>query len=128
VGGDISVDSETLLVIDFVNRKIKSAQFFRGAHKGRVCVRVFIQVSARTCMSIYVCTVFLKKKYVFDFFRKRYIFKILFKNIYILNFAVSSLGWAVYVGPSACWAKGPTRQFETLPARNGPQLTGRKSI
>jgi hypothetical protein len=64
VGGDVSVDSETLSVTDFVNLKIKPAQFFRCAHKGRVCVRVFIGVSAHTCMSIYVCKVFLKKNYL----------------------------------------------------------------
>jgi hypothetical protein len=61
VGGDVPVDSETLLVNDFVNLKIKPAQSFGGAHRGRVCVRVFIGVSARTCMSICVCTVLLKK-------------------------------------------------------------------
>jgi hypothetical protein len=55
-----SVDSKTLLMTDFVNLKIKSAQSFRGAYRGRVYVRVFIIVSARTCMSICVCTVFLK--------------------------------------------------------------------
>jgi uncharacterized membrane protein len=48
-------------MIDFVNLKIKSAQFFRCAHKDRVCVRVFIWVGAHTHMSIYVYTVFLKK-------------------------------------------------------------------
>jgi hypothetical protein len=62
VGGDVSVDSETFLVTDFVNLKIKPAQSYEGAHKGRVCIRVFIEVSAYTCMSIYICTVFLKKK------------------------------------------------------------------
>jgi hypothetical protein len=62
VGDDIFIDSETLLVIDFMNLKIKPAQSFRGAHRGRVCVHMFIGLSARTCMSIYVCTVFLKKK------------------------------------------------------------------
>jgi hypothetical protein len=62
VGGDVSVDSETLLVIDFVNLKIKSAQSFRGAHKGRMCVRVFIGVSARTYMNICAYTMFLKKR------------------------------------------------------------------
>jgi hypothetical protein len=56
------VDSEALLVADFVNLKIKPAQSFGGAHRGRVCVHVFIGVSARTCMSICVCTVFLKKR------------------------------------------------------------------
>jgi hypothetical protein len=61
VGGDVPVDSKTLLVIDFVNLRIKSAQSFRCAYRGRGCVRVFIGVSAHTCMSICVCTVFLKK-------------------------------------------------------------------
>jgi hypothetical protein len=45
-----------------MNLKIKPTQSFGGAHRGRVCVCVFIGMSARTCMSIYVCTVFLKKK------------------------------------------------------------------
>jgi hypothetical protein len=62
VGGDVPVDYEALLVTDFVNLKIKSAQSFRGAHRGSVCVRVFIGVSARTCMSICIYTAFLKKK------------------------------------------------------------------
>jgi hypothetical protein len=62
VGGDVPVDSETLLVTDFVNLKIKPAQSFEGAHSGRICVHVFIEVSAYTCMSIYVCTMFLKKE------------------------------------------------------------------
>jgi hypothetical protein len=61
VGGDVPVDSEVLLVTDFVNLKIKPAQSFRSVHRVRVCVRVFIDVSACTCMSICVCTVFLKK-------------------------------------------------------------------
>jgi hypothetical protein len=56
VEDDVSVNSETLLVTDFVNLKIKS-----GAHTDRVCGRVFIGVSAHTCMSICVCIVFLKK-------------------------------------------------------------------
>jgi hypothetical protein len=66
VGGDVSVDSETLLVTDFVNFKIKSSQFFRYAHSGRVCVGVcvymFIEMSTHTCITIYVCTVFIKKR------------------------------------------------------------------
>jgi hypothetical protein len=61
VGGDISVNSESLLVTDFVNLKIKSTQSFGCAHRGRMCVRVFIGMSAHTCMSIYICTVFIKK-------------------------------------------------------------------
>jgi hypothetical protein len=61
VVGDVSVDSEALLVTDFVNLKIKPTQSFRCAHKSMVYVRVFIWVSVSTCMSIYICTVFLKK-------------------------------------------------------------------
>jgi hypothetical protein len=62
VGDDVSIDSETLLVTDFVNLKIKPTQYFRIAHRSRVYVRVFIEVSDCTCMSIYFCTVFLKKQ------------------------------------------------------------------
>jgi hypothetical protein len=62
VRGDVPVDSDALLVTDFVNLKIKPAQSFRGAHRNRMCMRVFIEVSACTCMSICVCTLFLKKK------------------------------------------------------------------
>jgi hypothetical protein len=62
VRGGVRVDSDVLLVIDFVNLKIKSTQSFGGAYRSRMCVRVFIWVSAHTCMSICVCTVFLKKR------------------------------------------------------------------
>jgi hypothetical protein len=61
VGDDVFIDSEILLVIDFMNLKIKSAQSFRSAYKDRMCVRVFIRVSAHTYINIYVCTVFLEK-------------------------------------------------------------------
>jgi hypothetical protein len=64
MGDDVPVDSETLLVTDFVNLKIKLTQSFRGVHRGRMCIHIFIEVSARTCMSIYVCTVFLKKNLI----------------------------------------------------------------
>jgi hypothetical protein len=57
----VPVDSETLLMTAFMNFKVKSAQSFGCAYKGRVCVRVFIEVSAHTCLSICVCTVFQKK-------------------------------------------------------------------
>jgi hypothetical protein len=40
VGGDVLVDSGTLLVNDFVNLKIKPTQSFGYAHRGRVCVCV----------------------------------------------------------------------------------------
>jgi hypothetical protein len=53
------VDSETFLVTDFVNLKIKLAQSFRGVHKSRVYMRVFTGVSTHTCIKI-LC--FLRKK------------------------------------------------------------------
>jgi hypothetical protein len=62
VGGDVSVDNETLLVTDFVNLKINLAQSFRNAHKDKMCVRVFIGISTHMFISIYVCTVFFNKK------------------------------------------------------------------
>jgi hypothetical protein len=63
VGGDVPIDGEVLWVTNFVNLKIKPAQSFRGAHRDRVCMRVFIGVSTHTCMSIYIYTMFLKKIY-----------------------------------------------------------------
>jgi hypothetical protein len=50
---------------DFVNLKIKPIQSFRGAYRSRMCVHVFIGVSARTCISIYVYIMFLKKDVFF---------------------------------------------------------------
>jgi hypothetical protein len=35
---DVPVDSETLLMTDFVNLKIKPAQSFKNAHRDRMCV------------------------------------------------------------------------------------------
>jgi hypothetical protein len=61
VGDDILVDSDALLVTDFVNLKIKPAQSFEGTHRSKVFVCMFIGVSTHTCISIYVYTVFLKK-------------------------------------------------------------------
>jgi hypothetical protein len=46
---------------DFMNLKIKSAQFFRGTHRDKVCTYVFIRVSAYMCINICIYTVFLKK-------------------------------------------------------------------
>jgi hypothetical protein len=57
VGSDVSVDSETLLVTDFINLKIKPTQSFENAHRDRVCAHVFIKMSIHMCMSIYVYTV-----------------------------------------------------------------------
>jgi hypothetical protein len=38
VGDDIPVDSDVLLVTDFMNLKIKPAQFFGCTHRGTMCV------------------------------------------------------------------------------------------
>jgi hypothetical protein len=56
VGGDVPIDSETLLMIDFMNLKM-SAQSFKDAHRDSVCIHIFIGVSAYTCMSICICIV-----------------------------------------------------------------------
>jgi hypothetical protein len=53
VKGDVSIDSKMFFVTDFVNLKIKSTQFFRGAYKGMVYVCLFIVISAHLCMSMY---------------------------------------------------------------------------
>jgi hypothetical protein len=58
--GDVSVDSETLLMTDFVNLKIKLTQSFGDAYTSRMCIYVFIWLSDHKCMSICVCTEFLK--------------------------------------------------------------------
>jgi hypothetical protein len=65
VRDDVPIDSETFLMTDFINLKIKSVQSFRGAHRNRVYVRVFIEVTADIYMSIYIYTVFLKKQVVY---------------------------------------------------------------
>jgi hypothetical protein len=46
-----SVDSETLLVIDFMNLKIKSTQYFKCAHRNILYVYILIELSTHTCMS-----------------------------------------------------------------------------
>jgi hypothetical protein len=56
---DVPVRSETLLMTDFVNLKIKSVQSFEYAHRDWVSVRVFIRMSACTYMSICIHTLFL---------------------------------------------------------------------
>jgi hypothetical protein len=61
VEGDVLINSETLLMTDFVNLKIKPTQSFGCAHRSRTYVRVFIEVSAHMCINICVYTIFLKK-------------------------------------------------------------------
>jgi hypothetical protein len=62
VGCDVPIDGETLLMTDFINLKIKPTQSFKCTHRSRVCVYIFIVMRTHTCMSIYVCTVFLEKQ------------------------------------------------------------------
>jgi hypothetical protein len=54
VVGDIFIESETLLLTDFVNLKIKPTQSFRDVYRGRVYTHVFIWRNIRTCIDIYV--------------------------------------------------------------------------
>jgi hypothetical protein len=58
---DVSIDSETLLMIDFINFKIKPTQSFRCADRGKIYVCVLIGVSANTYINIYVYTIFKKQ-------------------------------------------------------------------
>jgi hypothetical protein len=58
---DTTVDSDALFVTDFLNLKIKSVQYFRCAYRSRVCVPMFIGMSAYTYMSILSVLCFLKK-------------------------------------------------------------------
>jgi hypothetical protein len=64
VGDNVFIDNETLLMTDFVNLKIKSTQSFKVIHRGRMHVRVFIEMSNRTCINICVlyCASQQKKK------------------------------------------------------------------
>jgi hypothetical protein len=41
MGGDFPVNSDVLLVTDFMNLKIKPTQSFGGAHTGRLCMYVY---------------------------------------------------------------------------------------
>jgi hypothetical protein len=61
VKGNVPVDSDTLLVTDFVNLKIKPVQSFGSAHRGKMYIRIFIGVDDYTCMNICIYTVFQKK-------------------------------------------------------------------
>jgi hypothetical protein len=60
VGDNVPVNSEVFLVTDFVNLNIKLAQFFRCAHRNKMCIYVYIRVSINTCISIYIYTIILK--------------------------------------------------------------------
>jgi hypothetical protein len=58
---DVFINSETFLMTDFRNLKIKPVQSFESIHMDRLCIRMFIGVSAYMCMIICIYTVFLKK-------------------------------------------------------------------
>jgi hypothetical protein len=61
VVSDIPVDDETTLMTSGISRSA-GAQSFGGAHRGRVCVRVFIGVSVRACCERLRCTVSFSEK------------------------------------------------------------------
>jgi hypothetical protein len=48
------INNETLLMIDFVNLKIKSTQSFKCSHKNRVYIHVFIGVNTHIYIYIYI--------------------------------------------------------------------------
>jgi hypothetical protein len=56
VASDVPVDDEAPLVTSGISR-CAGAQSFGGAHRDRVCVRVFIGVSVRACCERLRCTV-----------------------------------------------------------------------
>jgi hypothetical protein len=61
VVSDVPVDDEMPVVTSRIFRST-GAQSFGGAHRGRVCVRVFIGVSVRACCARLRCTVSISKK------------------------------------------------------------------
>jgi hypothetical protein len=48
---------------DFVNLKIKSAQYFRCIYRDRMYICVFIKINTYTYMNIYIYTVFKKTEF-----------------------------------------------------------------
>jgi len=54
VVGDVPVDSKASVVTSSISRFAGPTRFFGGAHRGRVCVCVFIELSVRSCVSICV--------------------------------------------------------------------------
>jgi hypothetical protein len=61
VVSDVLVDDEAPLVTSGISRSA-GAQSFEGAHRGSVCVRVFIGVSVRACCEHLRCTMLIPKK------------------------------------------------------------------
>jgi len=46
----VAGDSEALVVTSSILRLVGPTRFFEGTHRGRMCVRAFIGVSARSCI------------------------------------------------------------------------------
>jgi hypothetical protein len=61
VVSDVPVDDEVPVVTSRISR-YAGAQSFGGAHRGRVCVHVFIGVSVRVCCERLCCIVSISKK------------------------------------------------------------------
>jgi hypothetical protein len=57
-----------LLVINFMNLKIKPAQFFESAHMNTLYVRVLIGLSVYMCINVYKLSYVYKKSFFFLFF------------------------------------------------------------
>jgi hypothetical protein len=100
VGGDVPIDSETFLMTDFVNLKIKLTQSFGCAHENKVCVHIFREVNTRMCMRIYVCIIFLTKKNTHGFVKqgaRNWCFtKFVFNDFinYAWTWSASGIRWA----------------------------------
>ena len=47
--GNVLLDNETSMVTSSISRFANPTQFFGGAHRDRVCIRMFIGVSVRLC-------------------------------------------------------------------------------
>jgi hypothetical protein len=61
VRGDVLINNEAFLVIDFVNLKINPAQSFKYAHIAIVCVRVYIHRGECSYMYEYLYLYYVSK-------------------------------------------------------------------
>jgi hypothetical protein len=58
---DVSINNEMLLVIDFMNLKIKPTQLFECAHRGKMYICVFIE-SEYSYIYEYLCLYCISEK------------------------------------------------------------------
>jgi hypothetical protein len=72
VVSDVPVDDEAPMVTSRISR-CAGAQSFGGAHRGRVCVRVFIGVSVRACCERLRCSASISKKNLVVYVRPKFI-------------------------------------------------------